>query len=35
MSTIFICVAVFIVAFLLSKLKRKLLKLSWKPGNKQ
>lgn len=33
MSSIFICVAVITVAFLLSELKRKLLKMSRNPGN--
>ena len=35
MSSIFICVAVFTVVFLLSELKRKLLKMSRIKGNKQ
>ena len=34
MSSIFICAAVFIVAFLLSELKRKLLKMSRSTANK-
>ena len=33
MSSIFICVAVFTVAFLLSELKRKLQKMSRNTGN--
>ena len=35
MSSILICVAVFAVVFLLSELKRKLLKMSRNPGNRK
>ena len=35
MSSIFICVAVFMAVFLLSELKRKLLRMSRRTGNKQ